>query len=74
MTIKTEVANHPQKGKRLVESKSEITIMMLPSEANSSVCFWWRDIEACSLTAGLVAKHTGHTGHANIVTASSSWG
>ena len=45
---------------------------MLPSEANSSVCFWWRDIEACSLTAGLVAKR--HTGHANIVTASSSWG
>jgi len=72
MTIKTEVANHPQKGKRLVESKSEITIMMLPSEANSSVCFWWRDIEACSLTAGLVAKR--HTGHANVVTASSSWG
>jgi acyl-CoA hydrolase len=34
MTIKTEVANHPQKGKRLVESKSEITIMMLPSDAN----------------------------------------
>jgi hypothetical protein len=53
MTIKTEVANHPQKGKRLVESKSETTIMMLPSEADSSVWF-----------GGVILKHVVLLEHA----------
>ena len=39
MGIKMEVANHSQKGKRPDESKSEITIMMLPLTLIQEVMF-----------------------------------
>jgi len=69
MAIKMEVANHSQKGKRPDESKSEITIMMLPSDANPRGNVYAGTILThVDLIAGLVAKR--HTGHSNIVTAS----
>ena len=53
MAIKMEVANRSQKGKHPDESKSEITIMMLPSEADSSVWF-----------GGVILKHVVLLEHA----------
>jgi acyl-CoA hydrolase len=68
MAIKMEVANRSQKGKHPDESKSEITIMMLPSDANPRGNVYGGVIlKHVDLIAGLVAKR--HSGHANIVTA-----
>ena len=64
-----ESANYYQKGKRLDESKSETTIIMLPSDANPrGNVFGGVILKHLDLIAGLVAKR--HAGHANIVTAS----
>jgi acyl-CoA hydrolase len=69
MAVKMEVTNHFQKGKRSDESKSEITIMMLPSDANPrGNVYAGAILKHVDLIAGLVAKR--HTGHSNIVTAS----
>ena len=62
-------ANYSQKGKRPNESKSETTIIMLPSDANpKGNVFGGVILKHLDLVAGLVAKR--HAGHANIVTAS----
>ena len=62
-------ANYSQKGKRPDESKSETTIIMLPSDANpKGNVFGGVILKHLDLVAGLVAKR--HAGHANIVTAS----
>jgi acyl-CoA hydrolase len=73
VVIKLESIKHSQKGKSPDESKSEITILMLASDANPRGNVYGGVIlKHVDLVAGLVAKR--HTGHANIVTASSSWG
>jgi acyl-CoA hydrolase len=62
-------ANHSQKGKYHDESKSEITIMMLASDANPrGNVYGGAILNHVDLSAGLVAKR--HTGHSNVVTAS----
>jgi acyl-CoA hydrolase len=64
-----ESAKHSQKGKRPDESKSEITILMLASDANPrGNVYGGAILKHVDLIAGLVAKR--HTGHSNIVTAS----
>ncbi|MGB8936350.1 MAG: acyl-CoA thioesterase [Candidatus Nitrosopolaris sp.] len=64
-----ESANYSQKGKRSNESKSETTIIMLPSDAiPRGNVFGGMILKHLDLIAGLVAKR--HAGHANIVTAS----
>ena len=64
-----ESANYPHKGKRPDESKSETTIIMLPSDANPrGNVFGGVILKHLDLVAGLVAKR--HAGHANTVTAS----
>lgn len=69
MVFKMESANYSQKGKRPDESKSETTIIMLPSDANPrGNVFGGVILKHLDLIAGLVAKR--HAGHANIVTAS----
>ncbi len=62
-------ANHSQKGKWPDESKSEITIMMLASDANpKGYVYAGVILKYVDLIAGLVAKR--HAGHSNVVTAS----
>ena len=69
MVIKLESIKHSQKGKSPDESKSEITILMLASDANPRGNVYGGVIlKHVDLVAGLVAKR--HTGHSNIVTAS----
>src|SRR5438132_12771608 len=64
-----ESAKYYQKGKRLDESKSETTSIMLRSDANVRCnVFSGVILKHLDLIAGLVAKR--HAGHANIVTAS----
>src|SRR5689334_23400959 len=64
-----ESANYSQKGKRPDESKSQTTIIMLPSDANPrGNVFGGVILKHVDLIAGLVAKR--HAGHANAVTAS----
>ena len=64
-----ESAKHSQRGKCPDESKSEITIMMLPSDANPRGNVYGGVIlKHVDLIAGLVAKR--HTGRSNVVTAS----
>jgi acyl-CoA hydrolase len=66
-----ELAKHSQKekGKRPDESKSEITILMVASDANPRGNVYGGVIlKQVDLIAGLVAKR--HTGHSNIVTVS----
>jgi acyl-CoA hydrolase len=56
-------------GKRHTESKAEMTIIMLPSDANpKGNVFGGVILKYVDLIAGLVAKR--HSGHANVVTAS----
>ena len=56
-------------GKRHTESKAEMTIIMLPSDANpKGNVFGGVILKYVDLIAGLVAKR--HAGHANVVTAS----
>src|SRR5919106_6002395 len=56
-------------GKHHTESKAEMTIIMLPSDANPlGNVFGGIILKYVDLIAGLVAKR--HAGHANIVTAS----
>lgn len=62
-------ANHSQIGKSPEESKSQTTIIMLPSDANpKGNVFGGVILKHLDLIAGLVAKR--HAGHANVVTAS----
>ena len=69
IALKMVSANYSQKGKRPNESKSETTIIMLPSDANpKGNVFGGVILKHLDLVAGLVAKR--HAGHANIVTAS----
>ena len=69
MVIKLESIKQSQKGKSPDESKSEITILMLASDANPRGNVYGGVIlKHVDLVAGLVAKR--HTGHSNIVTAS----
>lgn len=69
IALKMASANYSQKGKRPNESKSETTIIMLPSDANpKGNVFGGVILKHLDLVAGLVAKR--HAGHANIVTAS----
>src|SRR5712691_6831733 len=69
IALKMVSANYSQKGKRSNESKSETTIIMLPSDANpKGNVFGGVILKHLDLIAGLVAKR--HAGHANIVTAS----
>ena len=69
IALKMASANYSQKGKRPNESKSETTIIMLPSDANpKGNVFGGVILKHLDLIAGLVAKR--HAGHANIVTAS----
>jgi acyl-CoA hydrolase len=69
IALKMESANYPHKGKRSDESKSETSIIMLPSDANPrGNVFGGVILKHLDLIAGLVAKR--HAGHANIVTAS----
>jgi acyl-CoA hydrolase len=69
IALKMVSANYSQKGKRPNESKSETTIIMLPSDANpKGNVFGGVILKHLDLIAGLVAKR--HAGHANIVTAS----
>ncbi|NAL76915.1 acyl-CoA thioesterase [Nitrososphaera sp. AFS] len=57
------------RGKHSNDSKSETTIMMLPSDANpKGNVFGGVILKHIDLIAGLVAKR--HAGHANVVTAS----
>src|ERR671939_947082 len=57
------------KAKHPSESKAEMTIIMLPSDANpKGNVFGGVILKYVDLIAGLVAKR--HSGHANIVTAS----
>jgi acyl-CoA hydrolase len=56
-------------GKRHTESKAEMTIITLPSDANpKGNVFGGVILKYVDLIAGLVAKR--HSGHANVVTAS----
>jgi acyl-CoA hydrolase len=56
-------------GKRHTESNAEMTIIMLPSDANpKGNVFGGVILKYVDLIAGLVAKR--HAGHANVVTAS----
>ena len=56
-------------GKRHTESKAEMTIIMMPSDANpKGNVFGGVILKYVDLIAGLVAKR--HAGHANVVTAS----
>ena len=69
IALKMVSSNYSQKGKRADESKSETTIIMLPSDANpKGNVFGGVILKHLDLIAGLVAKR--HAGHANIVTAS----
>src|SRR6266852_6112622 len=68
IALKMVSANYSQKGKRPNESKSETTIIMLPSDANpKGNVFGGVILKHLDLIAGLVAKR--HAGHANIGTA-----
>ena len=64
-----DTSNDSLSGKHSNESKSETTIMMLPSDANpKGNVFGGVILKHIDLIAGLVAKR--HAGHANVVTAS----
>jgi acyl-CoA hydrolase len=64
-----DTGNDSLSGKRPNDSKSETTIMMLPSDANpKGNVFGGVILKHIDLIAGLVAKR--HAGHANVVTAS----
>lgn len=61
--------NDEVKGKRPSESEAEMTVMMLPSDANpKGNVFGGVILKHVDLIAGLVAKR--HSGRANVVTAS----
>ena len=61
--------NGEDKGKRPIESEAEMTVMMLPSDANpKGNVFGGVILKHVDLIAGLVAKR--HSGRANVVTAS----
>lgn len=61
--------NGEDKGKRPTESEAEMTVMMLPSDANpKGNVFGGVILKHVDLIAGLVAKR--HSGRANVVTAS----
>ena len=63
------MASLSKQGKRSVESQAEMTIIMLPSDANpKGNVFGGVILKHVDLIAGLVAKR--HSGRANIVTAS----
>ena len=63
------MASLPKLGKKSVESQAEMTIIMLPSDANpKGNVFGGVILKHVDLIAGLVAKR--HSGRANIVTAS----
>jgi acyl-CoA hydrolase len=70
-TIKSKVlsVNDEVKGKLPSESEAEMTVMMLPSDANpKGNVFGGVILKHVDLIAGLVAKR--HSGRANVVTAS----
>lgn len=61
--------NDEEKGKHPSESEAEMTVMMLPSDANpKGNVFGGVILKHVDLIAGLVAKR--HSGRANVVTAS----
>ncbi|MDQ3867993.1 MAG: acyl-CoA thioesterase [Thermoproteota archaeon] len=63
------MASLSKQGKRSIESQAEMTIIMLPSDANpKGNVFGGVILKYVDLIAGLVAKR--HSGRANIVTAS----
>ena len=63
------MASLSKQGKRSIESQAEMTIIMLPSDANpKGNVFGGVILKHVDLIAGLVAKR--HSGRANIVTAS----
>jgi acyl-CoA hydrolase len=63
------MASLPKLGKKSVESQAEMTIIMLPSDANpKGNVFGGVILKHVDLIAGLVAKR--HSGRVNIVTAS----
>ena len=63
------MASLSKQGKRSIESHAEMTIIMLPSDANpKGNVFGGVILKHVDLIAGLVAKR--HSGRANIVTAS----
>src|SRR5919205_3664791 len=63
------MASLPKQGKRSIESQAEMTIIMLPSDANpKGNVFGGVILKHVDLIAGLVAKR--HSGRSNIVTAS----
>jgi acyl-CoA hydrolase len=63
------MASLSKQGKKSVESQAEMTIIMLPSDANpKGNVFGGVILKHVDLIAGLVAKR--HSGRANIVTAS----
>ena len=64
-----DASNSSIHGKHSDDSKSETTVMMLPSDANpKGNVFGGVILKHVDLIAGLVAKR--HAGHANVVTAS----